>query len=243
MTFMQLIHRIAFSLSDNSKGEKLAYYSKQSYFSRKLKQAGKERYRFVKKNIKKKGLLNGNILDVGCGDGLGTTSLAGYGNKIYGIDKAIPHITARRDNIIFKKMDCLNLKFPADYFDAVVALEIIEHVKDYERLLDEINRVIKKDGFLILSTPNYSFTKMLLGKFHKKANKFHVKEFRTRGLHNILSKRFRQIDIYTQPSIIRKPFFIGFIHAFSALFNHPRVYRKKRNRFGMDNIFVCKDKM
>src|SRR5262249_17456118 len=42
-------------------------------------------------------------------------------------------------------------------FDGVVMLEIIEHVVAAENLLREVARVVKPDGFVILSTPNFAY--------------------------------------------------------------------------------------
>ncbi len=65
----------------------------------------------------------------------------------------------------------LNLGLPGledGAFDGVVILEVIEHLVAVERMLDEIARVLKPGGFLILSTPNFAFfqnrLRILLGK-------------------------------------------------------------------------------
>jgi len=46
------------------------------------------------------------------------------------------------------------LPFPDEYFDVVVSLETIEHLKKYKRFLAECRRVLKKDDLFICSTPN-----------------------------------------------------------------------------------------
>lgn len=40
-------------------------------------------------------------------------------------------------------------------FDAVVTVEVIEHVKAPKRLLDQIRRILKSNGVIIIATPNY----------------------------------------------------------------------------------------
>lgn len=46
------------------------------------------------------------------------------------------------------------LPFKSDFFDLVIATEILEHVFDTDALLSEIRRVLKKDGILIMNVPN-----------------------------------------------------------------------------------------
>ena len=47
--------------------------------------------------------------------------------------------------------------FESDTFDGIVMLEIIEHVVAAENLLKEVRRVLKPQGFVILSTPNFAY--------------------------------------------------------------------------------------
>jgi ubiquinone/menaquinone biosynthesis C-methylase UbiE len=46
--------------------------------------------------------------------------------------------------------------FPESYFDAIIALATIEHVIHIDQFLKEVNRVLRSDGFLYISAPNYS---------------------------------------------------------------------------------------
>jgi len=84
----------------------------------------------------------------------------------------------------FKKGDSCNLPFDDNSFDVVVSLETLEHVSDLDNTLDEIKRVLKPGGFLILSTPNNyllwrsiwfvwenTFGKEWMGTHHTKDNK------------------------------------------------------------------------
>ena len=83
---------------------------------------------------------NEKILDVGCGDMYVTNKLRKKGFNIIGIDINPPfHI----------KMDATNMKFKDNSFDSVVAFETIEHCN----CINEIKRVLKPGGKLILSTP------------------------------------------------------------------------------------------
>ena len=49
-----------------------------------------------------------------------------------------------------------------ELFDIIIAMDVIEHVKDTDIFINELKRVLKKDGAIILTTPNYSNLKFTL---------------------------------------------------------------------------------
>lgn len=59
-------------------------------------------------------------------------------------------------DVLINGIRSTSLPYPDDSFDSVTALELFEHLNDYEQIqtLKEINRVLKKDGQLIVSIPN-----------------------------------------------------------------------------------------
>jgi len=105
-------------------------------------------------------LPNGNqkkLLDVGCGIGTITLELQKKGFQVTGIDfseVAIDKCLQSGLDVILSDVDKDGLKFPDRSFDIVWAADIIEHVFDPMFLLDEINRVLKDDGLVIMSIPN-----------------------------------------------------------------------------------------
>lgn len=112
------------------------------------------------------------ILDVGCGDGNFTKLIAKAcrAKEVYGIDVSERAIKIAKNNGIkaFKvDVDEENLPFRDNYFDAVYAGAIIEHLFDPDHFLDEIYRVLKPGGLLVLDTPNlaslYNRLALLLG--------------------------------------------------------------------------------
>lgn len=102
-----------------------------------------------------------NILDLGCGEETYIENLIKIGNNnLYGVDISDyvidNHKKAYRDhsNVEFIACPAEQLPFDKGYFDLIICDELIEHVPKAEVLLDETARVIKKDGTLIISTPN-----------------------------------------------------------------------------------------
>lgn len=99
------------------------------------------------------------VLDIGCGSGHGSNTLARKFHTVYGVDispEAISYAQTnwQLPNIIFQTGDSLNIPFPDNSFDVVVAFEVFEHLTDWRKFLSEIKRVLKADGLVYLSTPN-----------------------------------------------------------------------------------------
>ncbi len=95
-----------------------------------------------------------NLLDVGCSQ----LDLHAVSTQVsvYGIDYKP---TNAYDSMHFKLCDLNNsgIPFEDEMFDFVIAGEILEHVKRPFEFIEELSRVLKKDGILYLSTPNPYF--------------------------------------------------------------------------------------
>jgi len=158
------------------------------------------------------------VLDAGCGCGYGTytMALAGAGHVV-GIDNSVPAISFSRRhyslrNTMFATADCLNMPFRDESFERVVSFEVLEHVEDYSRYLEECHRVLKCQGLLVISTPNK-------GIFEGKENPYHVKEFHLDEFEASLKQYFEVIDILGQsigPSYVVQAKNQQTIHTFLA---------------------------
>lgn len=82
----------------------------------------------------------GRFLDIGCGDGYFLRRRKGYKER-YGLDTLL-------GNTVTDTLD-----FPDNFFDYVTMLAVIEHLSKPEKLVDEICRVLKPNGKLIITTP------------------------------------------------------------------------------------------
>lgn len=101
------------------------------------------------------------ILDVGCGDGNFSVLLkeACKAKEVYGIEISEKGVeSAKNSGVKAFQLDIDEEDFPFEdsYFDAIFAGEIIEHLYDTDRFLDEVYRILKLNGLLILTAPNLS---------------------------------------------------------------------------------------
>jgi len=97
---------------------------------------------------------NSLLIDLGCGDASFTSKLMHKvgANKAWGVDR--PRINYEK-NIDIIPAD-LNKPLPIEpgKFDVVCASQIIEHLSDTDTFLEEIHRILKPNGYLIISTNN-----------------------------------------------------------------------------------------
>jgi SAM-dependent methyltransferase len=98
---------------------------------------------------------NPDILDVGCGDGEFLERVGRLGIAV-GID--IRDNMIKRHDINMIRADAENLPFKDESFDCIVCSAVIEHIQDHDKLIEEIEQMLKPEGALILTTPNPLFS-------------------------------------------------------------------------------------
>ncbi|MFA5362965.1 MAG: class I SAM-dependent methyltransferase [Candidatus Omnitrophota bacterium] len=101
-----------------------------------------------------RGVRPGKVLDIGCGDGDYSRRLKDMGFDIIAGDMDEKRFRYHGE-IPFKYCDITkSLPFPDNYFDHVLLMEVVEHLRNPYTVLAELARIIKPRGFLVLSTPN-----------------------------------------------------------------------------------------
>jgi SAM-dependent methyltransferase len=98
------------------------------------------------------------ILDVGCGTGINFSVLAKYGDT-FSSDASEEALSFSKDRGIdgLVRSHVESLPFLASMFDIVTALDMLEHIDDDLKGLDELLRVTKDGGVLVITVPAYGF--------------------------------------------------------------------------------------
>lgn len=99
------------------------------------------------------------ILDYGCGEGRYSYYLAIISKKVIGVDIDLSKIRKAEETYTKKNLEFMDIKndkliFHDQSFDLIFLNEVLEHIVDMEMTLEEITRVLKKNGFLVIYAPN-----------------------------------------------------------------------------------------
>lgn len=142
-TFMQLWRiRNSIASADYDARAYDSWFYPQRYWQRK-------RYRYISSLAR----AQGRCLDIGCGS---SRILNALPDGSVGLDILIRKLRyAKRFNLHLTQGSLLNLSIKDKSFECVICSQVIEHVKK-ANALDEIDRVLKPGGLLILGTPDYS---------------------------------------------------------------------------------------
>ena len=122
----------------------------------------------------------GRVLEIGTGSGYGISIIAPAVAEFVTVDKYRSEATESLPaNVMFREAKVPPLPFEDDSFDYVVSFQVIEHISNDKRFVDEIRRVLRPGGKFIVSTPNrpMSLTR----------NPWHVREYRPEQLRALLS--------------------------------------------------------
>ena len=143
------------------------------------------------------------FLDIGCGSGNYTGSLATKGLDIEGIDisdEMLSKAIQKYPSIKFSQGDAKKLPFQEDSFDGATCILATHHINDNQKLFQEVFRVLKKGNFVIFTaTPEqmkgywlcHYFPKMMEDAMKKMSNYNEIKEdLEQAGFINIQTSRF-----------------------------------------------------
>lgn len=142
------------------------------------------------------------VLDAACGEGYGSNIIASVAKNVTGLDIDADTIErakvtySEQNNLHFLQGSIESIPLGNESIDAVVSFETIEHVSEQiqHNFLNEIARVLKKDGILVMSTPN----KEIYSDLYNYSNEFHVKEFYHDEFLEYLGEKFKYIKLFNQ---------------------------------------------
>ena len=145
------------------------------------------------------------ILDLGCGEG--RHSISAYLTQdvhVVGLDISDRDLQTARTRLgefpkkCTKHASCnfirgsgFEVPFPDNSFDKVICAEVLEHIPEYERFLDEIKRVLKPGGTFAVSVPRYvpEWVCWKLSDAYHEVEGGHVRIFRASELFKAVTKR------------------------------------------------------
>ena len=138
-------------------------------------------HRDLKKHLK---CFQGSVLDVGCGQSPYQYLIEKYSSNYTGID------IVDADKFDYKNNQMLpfngeDIPFESETFDSLICTEVLEHVFNYQKLVDEMHRVLKPGAYAFLTVPwsarfhyipydFFRFTPSSLKKIFSQFNEIHL---------------------------------------------------------------------
>src|SRR5271157_786159 len=140
-----------------------------------------------------------DVLDVASGECYGSAFLAQTARRVIGVEvdpATVEHATREYQsaNLQFVHGDATNLPIEDYSVDVVVSFETIEHIADHRRFLAEVKRVLRPNGFLLISTPDIN----VYSAPGTESNPFHVRELTEAEFRATLSGSFRNVELLRQ---------------------------------------------
>ena len=140
------------------------------------------------------------VLDIASGEGYGSASLSKFACSVVGVDidsKSVEYANQKygdRPNLEFVVGACEAIPLPSQSVDIVTSFETIEHHNKHEEMMQEIKRVLKPGGLVIISSPN----RLTYSDLPEYSNPFHVKELYDYQFISLLNRHFKHVKIYGQ---------------------------------------------
>lgn len=133
--------------------------------------------------------VQGNLLEVGCGEGRGIQLLSPLSSTYLAIDKItdiIEKLSKEYANVQFRQAIVPPFEgIPDNSFDVVVSFQVIEHIENDRLFLEEIHRVLKPGGKAFITTPNIKKTLT--------RNPWHIREYTAEELHALAASVFKSV--------------------------------------------------
>ena len=145
-------------------------------------------------------VISKEVLDIACGEGYGASILAKVAMSVVGVDidaESISHASLKyqvQENLRFLEGTCSAIPLSDKSVDVVTSFETIEHHDQHDEMMQEISRVLRDDGLLIISSPN----RLVYSDKPNYSNPFHVKELYYQEFVDLLNRYFKSVTIYGQ---------------------------------------------
>ena len=176
-------------------------------------------YQTILKLLRKYGIKNKKILDIGCGVGTIDFYLVKKGAKVLGIDIAHNGISVARQTA--KQLQLKNrfafkvMKFPdqcpVDKFDIILCSEVLEHLPNDKLAVIKMKKLLKPNGIVIASSPSNTSLFFKLGMLNRHEKKSgHLRRYDRTSFKSLFSKAgFKVVEILSTQGILREFLFVS----------------------------------
>ena len=126
-----------------------------------------QRFKRIIKTIERfKGKGKGKLLDIGCSYGYFLKLAEEYGWEGYGVEISdyVSRYCREELNLNIFTGGLSEAHYPDQHFDVITMFHTLEHVQDPRGWLREINRILKRDGLMVVAVPNIGSLKAMLAK-------------------------------------------------------------------------------
>lgn len=148
------------------------YLSRQNEFKR--------RYDRYLKNIKKV-KSHGKLLDIGCNIGFFIKAAQEVGFEVTGVElnDGCAAYGRKKFNLDIYSKYLEDISFSDETFDVITLFDVLEHVPDMHSFLEEVRRILKYNGLLVLQSPNFNslMAELTKSKWHWLAPPDHLYHF------------------------------------------------------------------
>lgn len=110
---------------------------------------------------------SGTIVDVGCGGGFLSNGLALAGHQVTGVDLSSASLEVARNHdqtmsVKYEVADAFKLPYPDGSFDALTAMDFLEHIENPQEVIKEFSRVLRPHGLFFFHTFNRNILSWLV---------------------------------------------------------------------------------
>ena len=155
------------------------------------------RYKFAARLLEK----NADVLDAGCGLGLGSVFLSKFSQQVTGIDFDQEMIQRNRNqysdipNLSFDFLDLTATPSDLKKFNTVVSLDVIEHFEEEKipLVVNSLHKLTADNGFAIIGTPNIASQPYA----STRRKESHLHEFEPDEFKNLLKSYFKNVFLFS----------------------------------------------
>jgi len=152
------------------------------------------------------------VVDVGCGIGAGANYISQEASFVWGIDKNEKSVKFAKEafervkngiyysaQVTFDHIDIMEDTRDFQKFDVIVAVEVVEHLKDHNKFLRRIiDKLAKPEAVFFISTPNRNNKSI---RKDRPYNQYHVKEFTSGEFVTVLRRYFTNVELMSAAGI------------------------------------------